>query len=346
MHHTQTSTPVRRPVAAVETPRPTPREAGLDLAAPARYRSVLVPVDGGPFGEHALPVAVEIARRAGAAVRVVHVHRRFPPADHPGLIPADPALDAARRRCGLAYLDDLARRLEKATDVAVTPSLLEGDAVADALCDAAGDGADLVVMATHGRGPVGRAWWGSVADALSRRAPVPVLLVRGHDAPADLTGAPAVRHVLIPLDGSAFAERVLEPALALGALHGADHTLLRVARTLPDYAVGYPAGGVLRPLVDRRHAETWGYLRDVTERAGGRKARVRPCLVHDDQPTAAAILRYARDHDVDLIALATHGRHGLDRLVRGSVTDRVVRGASVPVLVYRPADGQDGRTMP
>lgn len=299
MHHTQTSTPVRRPVAAVETPRPTPREAGLDLAAPARYRSVLVPVDGGPFGEHALPVAVEIARRAGAAVRVVHVHRRFPPADHPGLIPADPALDAARRRCGLAYLDDLARRLEKATDVAVTPSLLEGDAVADALCDAAGDGAD-----------------------------------------------PAVRHVLIPLDGSAFAERVLEPALALGALHGADHTLLRVARTLPDYAVGYPAGGVLRPLVDRRHAETWGYLRDVTERAGGRKARVRPCLVHDDQPTAAAILRYARDHDVDLIALATHGRHGLDRLVRGSVTDRVVRGASVPVLVYRPADGQDGRTMP
>ncbi len=49
-------------------------EVGLTLVAPARYRSLLVPLDGSAFGEHALPMALGIARRAGASVRLVHVH--------------------------------------------------------------------------------------------------------------------------------------------------------------------------------------------------------------------------------------------------------------------------------
>ncbi|HXG09198.1 MAG TPA: universal stress protein [Gemmataceae bacterium] len=324
----------------------TPEEVGLTLTPPPRYRSILVPVDGEPFGEHALPLALGIARRAGADVRVVHVHCPLQSTFQPDRLYPDSGLDAFLRRRQQAYLAGLFRRLRKVTSVPVTPVFLQGREVADSLCEAAGAGTDLVVMATHGRGPLGRFWFGSVADMLLRRLSVPLLFVRGYNAPADLTGDPLVRHVLVPLDGSAFAEQVLEPALALGTLTGADHTLLRVIPMATDYSLGYPAAGSQRPLADRQQAEAWEYLRRTTDRLGGRTLRIHPRIVHDEQPVAEAILHYAQTHDADLIALATRGRGGLARLFQGSVADRVVRGASVPVLVFRPDSEQEGRAIP
>ena len=314
-------------------------EAGLTLDPPYRYRSLLVPVDGEPFGEHALPLALGIARRAGTEVRVVHVHCPVQSAYRPDRLYYDGGLDAWVRRRRQAYLDDLVRRLAKVTSVRVTPVYMEGREVAASLCAAASAGTDLVVMATRGRGPLGRFWFGSAADVLLRRLSVPLLLVRGSDAPADLTGDPLVRHVLIPLDGSPFAEQILEPGVTLGTLMGADHTLLQVLRPATDHSAGF--GGSLEwPPRDQQHAEASAYLRRVVERRGGRTLRVHARTVRDERPTAQAILRYARTHDADLIALATRGRGGLARLFRGSVADRVVRGASVPVLVFRP-DGQE-----
>jgi nucleotide-binding universal stress UspA family protein len=240
----------------------------------------------------------------------------------------DSGLDAFVRRRQQAYLEDLARRLRKVTSVPVTPVFWQGREVADSLCETASAGTDLVVMATHGRGPLGRLWFGSVADVLLRRLSVPLLFVRGYNAPADLTGDPLPRHVLVALDGSDVAEQVLEPALALGTLTGADHTLLRVLPSVTDYSPGYSGAGP--------QAEAWSYLRRVADRLGGRTLRVHPRVVHDGQPVARSILHYAQTHDADLIALGTRGRGGLARLLRGSVADRVVRGASVPVLVFRP----------
>ena len=333
----------RAPSALSESPvvQTATEEVGLTLDPPPRYRSILVPVDGEPFGEHALPLALGIARRAGAKVRVVHVHCPMPQAYRTEMLFQDTGLDAFLRRRQQAYLDDLFRRLRKVTSVPVTPVFLDGREVTDSLCEAASAGTDLVVMATHGRGPLGRLWSGSVADVLMRRLSVPLLLVRGYNAPADLTGDPLLRHVLIPLDGSEVAEQVLEPALALGTLTGADHTLLRIIPSMPDYSLGYLGAGSQRPVADGQQAEAWSYLRRVAERLGGRTLRAHPCLALDEEPAARAILRYARTHDADLIALATRGPAGLARLLRGSVADRVVQGTSVPVLVCR-ADAREG----
>jgi nucleotide-binding universal stress UspA family protein len=320
-------------------------EVGLALTPPHRYRSLLVPVDGDSFGEHALPLALGIARRAGAAVRVVHVYCPLQSTYSPDRVYYDGGLDALLRRRQQAYLDGLVRRLAKATSVPVTPVYREGREVADSLCEAASAGTDLVAMATHGRGPLGRFWFGSVGDALMRRLSVPLLLVRGNTAPADLAGDPVMRHVLVPLDGSGLAEQALEPALALGTLAGADHTLLRVVPLETDCSAGY-GGTAPRPLGEGRQAEAWSYLRRTTDQLGGRGRRVHPRIVLAEQPTAKAILGYAGTHDADLIALATRGRGGLARLFRGSVADRVVRGASVPVLVVRPDAEQEGRVIP
>jgi nucleotide-binding universal stress UspA family protein len=303
-----------------------------------RYRSLLVPVDGSPFGEHALPLALGIARRTGADVRVVHVHRPPESAFHRVRTHHESGLDAWLRQQQRGYLDDLIRRIEEVTTVPVRPVFLEGREVAASLGTAASAGADLVVMATHGRGPLARLWCGSIVDGLMSRLSVPLLLVRGHDAPVDLADDPLLRHVLVPLDGSGLSERVLEPAVALGSLTGADHTLLHVASPGIDHSVGYGVRS-RRPSDDRRRAEAWKYLRRVADRLGGGTLVVHPRVVLDERPIARAILHHARSHNADLIALATRRLGGPSRLFRGSIADRVVRGASVPVLVYRP-DGE------
>src|SRR5438067_676921 len=92
------------------------------------------------------------------------------------------------------------------------------------------DGADLVVMTTHGRGPLGRLWLGSVADALVRDLAMPLLLVRPQETAPDFKREPLLKHLLLPLDGSPLAEQMLEPAVALGTLMEADYTLLRVIK--------------------------------------------------------------------------------------------------------------------
>jgi nucleotide-binding universal stress UspA family protein len=127
-------------------------------------------------------------------------------------------------------------------DIAPSSALLDGP-VPDAINRyAAATGADLLVMTTHGRGPLARFWLGSVADALVRQASVPILLVPPKGAAPDLAQTPVIRRVLIPLDGSELAEQVLEPALALGAATQTEYTLLRVVTlaTPPSYD---PAGG-------------------------------------------------------------------------------------------------------
>src|SRR3954447_19608278 len=105
-------------------------EVGLTLDPPCRYRSLLVPLDGEPFGEHALPLALGIARRAGAEVRVVHVHCPLRSAYQPETLYSASGLDAYLRRRQQAYLDDLIRRLAKVTSVPVTPVFLQGWEVA------------------------------------------------------------------------------------------------------------------------------------------------------------------------------------------------------------------------
>jgi nucleotide-binding universal stress UspA family protein len=141
--------------------------------------------------------------------------------------------------------------------------------------------------------------------------------------------------MLVPLDGSALAERILPPATALSALTNAACTLLHVlAPDAAGYETDWPIAqsesgtfGVLR-------AEAQAYLDQVAERLGAQSLPVHTAVI-SGQPVHA-ILEYAHDHAVDLIALATHGRTGAARILLGSSADKIVRGATTPVLLYRP----------
>jgi nucleotide-binding universal stress UspA family protein len=310
------------------------------------YHSILVPLDGSMFGEHALPLALSLARRSGARLQLVHVHSPAAAVFVEGAPPFfDDSLEAELRGRARTYLDDVARRIRGISPVPVEPGLLEGQVV-DALHARAAAGVDLVVMTTHGRGPLGRFWLGSVADELVRQSPVPVLLVRPHEARPDVNSEPPLPHVLVPLDGSPLAEQILEPAAALAGVTGADVTLFRAIKPVlvpPPFHDGSLGARVdeLITRVEGIHArlrqDAQEYLDRVAQPLRGRSLSVQTRIVVADHP-ATAILREAAELGGGAVALATHGRRGLSRLFLGSVADKVVRASPLPVLLCRPTD--------
>jgi nucleotide-binding universal stress UspA family protein len=302
--------------------------------------NVLLPVDGSTFSEHALPFAAELARRTGARLHIVQVHETPIAQAYPDGMPVqDPGWDGALRARSEEYLRSLAHQCMARTGIGPVTELLDGP-VAPALAAYASEvGVDLIVMTTHGRGGISRAWVGSVADALVRSACVPIYLIRPKEQEIDWTPRKGTRHVLIPLDGSELAEAMIPAATALGVVLDARYTLLRVVLPVP-FLIGpqatgpsFTEGGALaaRELAD-------GYLHEVAGRLRARGADVATDVVLHTVP-ALAILDYAATHSVDLIAMATHGRGGWSRLALGSVADKVMRGTMMPVLLYRPAAG-------
>lgn len=300
------------------------------------HRSILVPLDGSTFGEHALPAALSLARRSGATIQVVLVHTAFVYVES-GLI-YDDRVDRKLRDQEQDYLEAVVDRLKAASPVSVTWALRDGLVADGIFAQVAESRTDLIVMTTHGRGLLSRFWLGSVADNMVRRASVPVLLIRPQETAPDPNQEPIFRHVLIPLDGSTLAEQVLEPAVALGQLWDADFTLLRIVK--PVLFAGHdptvlrePAPG--QPATEQQQAEARDYLEGVAERLRGRSLRVQTRVVVNLQPAAAILEQSLESPDV-VIAVATHGRGGLTRALLGSVADKVVRGATMPVLVCRP----------
>jgi nucleotide-binding universal stress UspA family protein len=293
-------------------------------------RAILVPLDGSAFAERALPVAAALARKLGASLHLVSVHD---PAS--GFI--DPAtaavasveLDQEIRSAQQEYLDQQAGAAT-AEGIPVVHELRTGEAAAELARYAEAGSIDLVVMTTHGRGGISRLWLGSVADRMVRRSARPLLLLRP-DAGGTLDELLA--DVLVPLDGSVRAESVRG---LVSALAGADGTLHLVNVVLPPFRfLPPPAPGIAYPEsepVQRSALYAYRYLRRLARplREAGRKVATEAKVAADP---AAEILAYAARHDVGLVAIATHGRGGLDRWMMGSVADKVVRSGTAAVLV-------------
>jgi nucleotide-binding universal stress UspA family protein len=296
------------------------------------YRSLLVPLDRSAFAEQALPLALSIARRANARLDLVEVHALYALEDTTaGWACFEPQRDAERKQQEQLYLDATSKWVTSVSPVSTTTCVCSGSAVlpattADRILERASAGKpDLIVMATHGRGPLSRFLIGSVADELICRARVPVLLVRGSDKALGVTPEPILDNILVPLDGSPLAEQVLGPAQDLARIMEARCSLLRVVEP--------PSSNGSGVLPEKAQAEAYlervaGWLRE-----DGLEVRTRAVVARH---AAEAILREAEAQGSNLIALATHGRHGLKRLLLGSVAEKVVRAAASPVLVYRP----------
>jgi nucleotide-binding universal stress UspA family protein len=307
---------------------------------PVMLHTLVVPLDGSSFGEHAVPYALSLARRNGAAVHLVHVYESlFDGVEGCGPLDEKALSDAER------YLANVTQRLSAMGGVNITSKLLQGS-VARAIHDYATQArADLIVMTTHGRSRAVRFWLGSIADKLIRRMPVPLLLVRPGDALPELHRDVFFQNILVPLDGSAFAEKVLEPLRPIAQvqqsnvifLQAIPPTVLHAEEPLPMAATAIDPVLMqqLEMLQAQKRKQAEAYLQRMAAQWAASPGQARTCLVEHAQP-ATAVLEQAQALQVDLIALATHGRGGFSRMFLGSVADKIVRGSSLPVFVYHP----------
>jgi len=287
------------------------------------FQTILVPVDGSALAEQALPYASALARATGG--RLVLVGAALPSRE-----------TAAQAEVNL---DQVAGRLRGAgvaaeARVYVTPA---DEAIRDASRQ---EHADCIVMTTHGRSGVDRWIYGSVADAVLRQADLPVLVIPATCADAWPTERAA--RVLVALDGSPLAEEILVPVGSLAAALGAELHLLRAVE--PPVATAEPAlyAHLFDPETELAKAKQ--YLREMS---GGSWIAGRPVTVHVEVgPPIGVLVDYARDHQMDLIAMATHGRGGLARLLLGSIATGVLQRAGTPLLLVRPAHVREPASKP
>src|SRR5262249_28399965 len=193
---------------------------------------------------------------------------------------------------------------------------------------------------------------GNAASARVHRTSLPFLLVHASEPSPSWEPEPVIRHILVALDGSPLAEQILTAVAPLGTCMGSEYSLLRVVEPAP-VPVADPAFASAAPVeatvISSQQEAARAYLRRGATRLRAEPAAtaLHACVILDPEP-AEAILSLVKlapgstgcpdaRHPIDLIALATHGRSGLSRMLLGSITARVLKHTTVPLFLQRPA---------
>jgi nucleotide-binding universal stress UspA family protein len=286
---------------------------------------ILLPLDGSPFGERALPYALHLASATGARLILMHGHSPLVIAKEPNF---DVQAFATQLRDGQGVVPHTA---VAGIEIEAVTHDIYMDKVAEGICETiAEQGADLVVMSTHGYGGLGRWLYGSVADQVIRQSPVPIVLV---PVTCDhVWEDPVPFRIMVPLDGSAFAEEVLDPVGKLASALKAELLLVGASGPL-DYAyadsVPHMRGGF-----DAALRETRDYLESVAYRV---RADGHTVTVDAETGRAGPVIDgIARRRHVNLTAMATHGRSGMARATLGSVATELLQRSTVPLFLWHP----------
>ncbi len=300
------------------------------------YKVIMVPTDGSGFDREAIRVALRIAERSDANVRLVRV---LASGTFLGLEAAAEGTSAAAelmhsdRDKALSELSTLAAECRITSKAEISVDLHAGP-VTDVLEGyARRHRVDLIVISTHGRSGVSRLSLGSVTDSLIRHTTIPVLVVKPPTSYLNAQVSEAFKRIIVPLDGSTLAEQILPRVLKLAKLEEAEITLLQVL--IPQ---SYSQKEIVDPSLpwwDKDVSLARAYLFRIAARLRRNGAAVTTDIVIGEN-VAHAIGDFASREKADLIAIATHGRGGLARMLRGSVADAVMHSGRVSMLVLKP----------
>lgn len=300
------------------------------------YRIIMVPTDGSGFDREAIRVALRIAERSEAKVRLVRVLATGSffgvAAAAEGTAVAAEVVRSERDRA-LSDLYALAAECRSATNADISVDLHAGP-VADVLEGyARRHDVDLIVISTHARSGLSRLSLGSVTDSLIRHTSIPVLVVKPPTSYLNPQVSEPFTRVVVPLDGSKLAEQILPRVMTLAGLEDAEITLLHVLTSH-----SYSDSEIADPNVswwDKDISRAQEYLIRIGEKLRRNGTPVKTDIVVSEG-VAEAIGDFADREKADLIAIATHGRGGLARMLRGSVADAVMHSARKSMLVFKP----------
>jgi nucleotide-binding universal stress UspA family protein len=304
----------------------------------AMLNSILVPLDGSALAARALPFAARLARSAASHLILVRAH--LPNGD--SLPPRVHHADQSRAERATLERDLAHAELRETTDqlrragLEVEPHFVDGAPAEAILTTAVSTRASLIVMSTHGHGGLGRWLYGSVADEVLRRANVPVLIVSATAIRSWSDDRPI--RVLVPLDGSAVSQEILTPTAELASMLSAEIRLVSVVE--PPVVISAYGDTLVPPDPEAELAEAERSIQEIATQLRSRTAQpVAVRVAYGD--AVATITQIARDEHADVIAMGTHGRSGVARLVMGSVATRVLQCSGVPLLLHRPAGVRD-----
>jgi nucleotide-binding universal stress UspA family protein len=286
------------------------------------YERILVPLDGSELAEGALPYAEGIATKLQSQVILLTVSA-----------PGD-CLERPLR----AYLEKKAGEL-LSSGVAASPLIVEGDAAHEILDFAEQNHVGLIIISTHGRSGISRWALGNIANKVLQASHIPTLLIKSSELDTVSAGN-ELRNILVPLDGSQFAEAIIPYVAGLAQGMDGEVALLRVVEPIKlPHLAGYGQRvdweKYEKDLLAEAEKESKRYLgkQEDALRHQGVKVSSKSLVGKPSQ----AILQYAEDKFVNVIALSTHGFSGITKWAYGSVASKIIESSSKPVLLVRPS---------
>jgi nucleotide-binding universal stress UspA family protein len=283
-------------------------EASRGASPHNRIQPILVPLDGSDLAEHALPYAEALA---GPNCQLILLE--------------------------VGQDEDEFQLLDRHAGACAQLETVTGDPAQQILQVATTLKAGLIVMTTHGRGALARWAFGSVADAVSRTSPVPVMIIRPREDVA--SPDPLISRIVVPLDGSHLAEHALPTAAALAQqLRVPVHlvTATALSQFLPvglTPAVAFNAE-LYEDAVDQAQHDAEGWLAEAATYLQGRSVEVTTEIRPGDP---FAVLQEILQPG-DIIALTSRGRSGAARLVLGSLAEQLIREGVAPVVLVPPGN--------
>lgn len=291
---------------------------------------ILVPLDGSELAKQALPHARSLVGASGRIMllRVVHTPAALRDATGAEIIPRDIAGEWMTKEAR-QYLDQISAELRQTllAGVEVETLVATGDPASAILSTAQEHQADLIVMTSHGRGALGRAAYGSIADRIARSAAIPVVITRpGGKGSVDVNAS--IRRLIVPLDRSVLSREAIPVAKAIAQHLGSSIHLVHVIDNFSSFMAntGVP---VSQSMVDQWYADSKRELEEFESELRASGIDVSSAIYQGS--TAENLCEMAKPDD--LIVMTSHGRSGFSRWLLGSIAEKLVRTAPVPVCL-------------
>jgi nucleotide-binding universal stress UspA family protein len=281
------------------------------------FSRILVGIDDSDASQAALSLAVRLAREHGSELILCNSVDWLPivsEAASTGEMVDTTAIVDDLKAEGVALLDRAAG-VVKSAGLTAQKRALEGEPARQVLETAVDAKCSLIVIGTHDRHGLDHLFVGSTTAGVLRGSMIPVLTVRTVAKPA-AEGSRCFEHILAGIDESEPSEAAIQTVLDVFAEDSVHVLFYSVA------ASGSDANEQAQLVIGKAVAA-----------AEGRGISAKGRVVHGDP--GAALIAAAQSEAADLIVLGSHGRRGLQHLFLGSVAERIVRGAAVPVLVVR-----------
>ncbi len=308
----------------------------------AEYNNILFPVDLTEVSPRLVRHVQEMGRKFSAGLHILYV---APDLEYARVFyaPGPPTIrtyqtelvEAAENRLDSLINDHLGEYPE------LTARVVRGEVRTEILKYIDENDISLVMMETKARRGLDRVLFGSVAQGVIQLSPVPVMTFNPQADDMTVEGLVDTRRILCPVDLSAvFSPELLDHAKTVGNKFSAELHLLYVVRSTTSYYGGdYIPSPHMEEVQTEVTAEAKANLDEFAANYMGDYPALATAVASGH--TARQILKYVAENDISMVVMGTHGRRGLDKVVFGSVAQRVVQSATVPVLTLNPYQKED-----